>query len=175
MSNIEASIKNMGSEQIIAVAPNKSTPFVITIVGLVLFIVGIVGVIGVAAVNTTLIVVGVVLLVYGSVKIIKAFSSDYSHFVYEPTGGKLKKYTLFFQPEERERLHSILKDGNFKTLARIKKEMNAKEMLEVMATDDAAILLAQTSEYVPHYYAPVSDLFVYKDGKAKELLEYCRK
>ncbi|MDL2296642.1 tetraspanin family protein [Bacteroidales bacterium OttesenSCG-928-B11] len=174
MENLEAKLKDLSTEQIKPIPSNKTLPVVLIIISLILCVVGIVGFIKISAVNTTLLVAGVILLIVGIVMMVKATTNEFSHFIYEPTGGKLKKYAVFFHPENRERINTILETGNFNALKKVSKEMNAKSMIEIMTTDDAVIVLAQTFEYIPYNYEPMSDIFIYKDGKGRELMEYCK-
>jgi hypothetical protein len=173
MKNLEYNIQDL-DPRIVAVPSNKTMPIIIAVIGLALFLVGMLGVIAHSIVNTLLMIVGFAVLIYGGVKAARAFTNPCSGYIYQPTGGKLKKHTVFIQPENLQKVNTIFTDGHFNALKNVKKEMNAKGMLEIMATDDTAMVMAQIFEYIPYNYEPVSDVFIFMDGKGKELLEFCQ-
>lgn len=173
MKNLEYNIQDL-DPRIVAVPSNKIMPVIITVIGLALFLVGLLGVITNSIVNTLLMIVGFAVLIYGGVKAVRVFTNPYSGYIYQPTGGKLKKHSVFIQPENLQTINTILTGGHFNALKNVKKEMSAKGLLEIMATDDTAIVMAQIFEYIPYNYEPVSEVFIFVDGKGKELLEFCQ-
>jgi hypothetical protein len=174
MEKLEDKLVNMASEQIMPVRTNKTIAFVITIVGLVLFILAFVGLTDISAVKIGLIVTGIGVLTFGVVDISKAFHSEYKHFVYEPSGKKLKKYHAYVSHNDLPKIGRYLQENCFESLKNIQKEASSNKYLEIMATDDAAIVLAQTFEYIPYNYEPTSEIFILKGDAARLVLEFCK-
>jgi hypothetical protein len=173
-TSIDEKIKNMQNEKIIPVKSNTVIGYILLTIGLLLFILGIIGLIEVKSINTTIIIIGLVLLCYAIFKIIKTKKSIYSHYIYEPTGKKLKKFSIYLDLADMNKLEKCIESKNYSDFKNIKKEMNSPHLLVLMGTDDGAIFLIQPSEYIPYNYHPTSDVIVLYDKDAKIMLDFVK-
>ena len=172
--SINEKIKNMPEEKIIPVKSNTITGYIFLVIGVALFIIGIIGIIEMKSVNITMVIVGMVLLLYAVFKIIKTKKSAYSHYIYEPTGKKLKKFTIYLNLADMNKLEKCIELKDYSDFKNIKKEMNSPHLLVLMGTDDGAIFLIQPFEYIPYYYHQTSDVVVLHDKDAKIMLDFVR-
>lgn len=169
---LDEKIKNLSTEQIIPVKPGRAVPVVLCIAGAVLLILGSIRVIDQSTVNLLLIVAGIILLLFGLISVMRTFGKDSYYYIYEPSGKKIKKHKIYLNPDDMPKLSRALEDRNFNGLKSIAKEPNAKEMLVVMAPDDASVLLAQTFEYIPYNYEPTSQVYILKGNDARQIWEF---
>ena len=174
MEKLEDKLVNMASEQIVPVKTNKTTAFIIALVGLVLFILTFVGLTDLLAIKIALVVVGGGVLIYGIVDISKAFHSEYKHFIYEPNGKKLKKYIAYVSNNDLPKIERCMRESNFNSLKSIQKEVSSNKYLETRATDDAAIVFAQIYEYIPYNYEPSSEVFTLNGEAARLVFDFCK-
>jgi len=172
--SINEKIKNMQGEKIIPVKSNTAIGYICMAIGLLLIILGIIGIIELKSINSTMTVVGIILLLYAVFNIIKTKKSIYSHFIYEPTGKKLKKYSIYLDLADMNKLEKCIESKNYSDFKNIKKEMNSPHLLVLMGTDDGAIFLIQPFEYIPYNYHQTSDVVVLHDKDAKIMLDFVK-
>lgn len=171
---IEEKIKNMQDEKIIPVKSNKVIGYIYMALGVVLFVLGITGIIETTILNNTLMVIGILLLLFAIFKIIKTNKSIYSHFIYEPTGKKLKKFSIYLDLADMNKLEKCIESKNYSDFKNIKKEMNSSHLLVLMGTDDGAIFLIQPFEYIPYNYHPTANVTVLHDKDAQIMLDFVK-
>ncbi len=172
--SIDEKIKNMQEEKIIPVKSNTTIGYIYMALGVVLFVLGITGIIETIILNNTLMVIGILLLLFAIYKIIKTKKSIYSHFIYEPSGKKFKKFSIYLDLADINKLEKCIESKNYSDFKNIKKEMNSPHLLVLMGTDDGTIFLIQPFEYIPYNYHPTANVTVLHDKDAKIMLDFVK-
>ncbi len=84
---------------------------------------------------------------------------------YAPTGERLVRTDLIFNIADVNRVETLVAAGDFKALERLPRSSASGLIVVVYATKSGKFAIAQTLEYVPHEYQPVSEAHLFEEGK----------
>lgn len=172
METIDNKIKNMGNDDIIIKKSNPIAYLILSIIGVALCIIGFAMSAQLGSYNTLCIVAGLIILLVGI--ILWVSNANQEEYIYRPNGQKLKKYKIYLNHSNMDKLVHCLENQSYDSLKKIEKEMNANKMLVAMITNDGSFALAQTFEYIPYVYEPTGEVHIIKEHGAKSILEFCR-
>ncbi|MDR1182826.1 MAG: hypothetical protein LBL13_12690 [Bacteroidales bacterium] len=170
---IEEKIQNMKDEKIIKV---KSSPFgsiIVIIAGILIAILGLTIFKG-ASLTPLLVVTGAVIIIVGVIYLVMKTSKNSGDYIYEPTGGKLKKYKIYIDTSNARKMISCITNKDFNGVKTIKKTMDSGCLMEIRGTDDGSIFLFQLLEYIPHDFVPSSPVIVLHGEDAKIMLDFVK-
>ena len=84
---------------------------------------------------------------------------------YAPTNEKLVRTDMMFNIAEINRVEALVAAGDFKSLEKMPHSSASGLIVVVYSTKSRKFAMAQTLEYVPHEYQPVSDPHLFEEGK----------
>lgn len=84
---------------------------------------------------------------------------------YAPTGEKLVRHDLIFNIADVNRVETLVAAGDFKALEKLPHSSASGLIVVVYAAKSGKFAMAQTLEYVPHEYQPVSATHLFEEGK----------
>ena len=73
-----------------------------------------------------------------------------------------------------KKIISYINKNDFSEIKSLKKVANSGKRLEVRGADNAAIVIFQFSEYIPHNFFPASPVVVLRGNEAKVMLEFIK-
>jgi hypothetical protein len=170
---IEEKIQNMKDEKIIIVKSNPISSMIVIVAGILIAILGVTIVRG-ESLTPLLIVTGAVIAIIGVIYLIKKTGKDSGDYIYEPTGGKLKKYKIYIDSNNARKVISCITNKDFSGIKTIKKTMDSGCLMEIKGTDDGSIFLFQLLEYIPHDFVPSSPVIVLHGEDAKTMLDFVK-
>ena len=170
MENFELLDKDILTVSEGRIVKGKKTP----LFGIVLFLVGLLitgvssmGVIAVDGLQIFVFSVGLVLLVYGIVKMFVRGDS----FVDSVSNLQLEKEELYFDISEFEKLKSFYNDKKFSKISDLKiSPQGGGVLLTIYGTKNGTLYYSQLSKYVPYQYVPVTKTIEHESNENIEIL-----
>lgn len=96
-------------------------------------------------------------------------------YLFQPTGSRLKKTTVYFDNKESLALQNCLEEKKFDRLQQLKRQLNTGVKLEAMIADDRKFAALQVSEYIPYSYEAVSPVICYYGNEAENLAGFLKR
>ncbi len=114
-----------------------------------------------------LVVVGVVLIIYGIIKLIIGNNVA----ICRESGAELKKHEIHFENSDVSRLKQMVENGDLKSIDSLPRVTGNKagSKLTIYINDTRRIATVQVSEFVPFYYNPIISPIRY-EGESVEIL-----
>ncbi len=109
--------------------------------------------------------VGFLVLATGATMICYWLFGDSVHPYYAPTGERLVRHDLMFNISDINRVETLVAAGDFKALESLPHGSASGLIVVVYAVKSGKYAMAQTLEYVPHEYQPVSEPHLFEEGK----------
>lgn len=113
-------------------------------------------------ISSALIFIGFVVALAGFVMILACLFGKGRPFY---NGKALKRYTFKHEQVMRERARDAVSKGDFKTLSEIPLGETSSILSVVYKPSNDEIAIAQTLEYIPHTYEPITEIAVFKKGE----------
>lgn len=152
------------------VVKGKKTPLLgigLFLVGLLITGVSTIGVISIDSLQIFIFSVGLILLVYGIVKMFVRGDS----FVDSVSNLQLEKEELYFDISEFEKLKSFYNDKKFSKISDLKvSPQGGGVLLTIYGTKNGTLYYSQLSKYVPYQYVPVSQAIEHTSKENIEIL-----
>ncbi len=108
---------------------------------------------------------GFLVLATGATMICYWLFGDSVHPYYKPTNERLVRTDMIFNVADINRVETLVAAGDFKTLESLPRGTASGLIVVVYATKSGKFAMAQTLEYVPHEYQPVSEPHLFEEGK----------
>ena len=108
---------------------------------------------------------GFLVLATGATMICYWLLGDSVHPYYKPTNERLVRTDMIFNVADINRVETLVAAGDFKTLESLPRGTASGLIVVVYATKSGKFAMAQTLEYVPHEYQPVSEPHLFEEGK----------
>ena len=108
---------------------------------------------------------GFLVLATGATMICYWLFGDSVHPYYKPTNERLVRTDMIFNMADINRVETLVAAGDFKTLESLPRGTASGLIVVVYATKSGKFAMAQTLEYVPHEYQPVSEPHLFEEGK----------
>lgn len=143
---------------------NPLTSIIILIIGLVMIISAfkVEAIRASANLSSALIFIGFIVAFTGFVKILMDLFGKGRPFY---NGKALRRYTFKNDTVMREQARNALEKGDFKELSEIPHGETSAILSVVYKTDDDQIAIAQTLEYIPHTYNPITEIKTFAKGE----------
>lgn len=171
--DIEETLKNMSEE---GISSKKDSPIkggTMIILGIVLCILGTAEIELPDCIIMAFIVFGIGLFIYGVILFLMNLHSQ--HYVYTPTGKRLKKHCIYIQSGQRYEIAQILKNQLFERLSNITKEQTSSTRIIAYTSSNEEFCIIQTQEFSQDEFIPSSDPVVVKGEKAGVICSYLAK
>lgn len=84
---------------------------------------------------------------------------------YAPTNERLVRHDLTFNIADANRVEALVAAGDFKALDSIPHSAASGLIVVIYSTAGGKFAMAQTLEYVPHEYQPLSEPHLFEEGK----------
>ena len=94
-----------------------------------------------------------------------------SYYRYEPTKQRLKKYKIYLDSTDAQKIISCVNSNDFSRIKGMKRVASSGKLLEARGTDDGSIFLIQLSEYIPHNFVFSTPVVILRGNDAKLMLE----
>ena len=169
---IENKINSMSEYDI---ALRKKSPIAavgLTVIGIALAVLGSTKVIGNDILEMTVLSIGVIIAVYGLIKLVLVCQKDAVDYVYASTQKKLKAHKIYINAADRLKMDKCIENNDFSKMKTMGKENSSNNMLHIFATEDGGIAVLQLLEYVPHFFEPASAVVVVRGGEARNIVEF---
>lgn len=108
---------------------------------------------------------GFLVLVTGATMICYWLFGDSTHPYYVPTNEKLLRTDMTFNAADANRVETLVAAGDFKALENLPRSSASGLVVIVYSAASGKFAAAQTLEYVPHEYQPISEPHVFEEGK----------
>ncbi len=112
-----------------------------------------------------LMMAGFLVFATGATMVCYSFFGDSVRPYYAPTNERLVRTDLMFNIADINRVEKLVAEGDFKALERLPRSSASGLIVVVYATKSGKFAMAQTLEYVPHEYQPVSEPHLFEEGK----------
>lgn len=112
-----------------------------------------------------LMMAGFLVLATGATMVCYWLFGDSVRPYYAPTNEKLVRHDLIFNIADINRVETLVAAGDFKALESLPRSSASGLIVVVYAAKSGKFAMAQTLEYVPHEYRPVSDPHLFEEGK----------
>lgn len=117
--------------------------------------------------SMSLIVIGIITLIYGILKLWSDRTRNKQVFVYQPTNEKMKRISIYVDSKDMLRVQNCIAKQNFAELMQVKKLMTSGHYIDILGTDSGKCYVMQMLDYVPHQFEPVSEVVVLTDENAE--------
>lgn len=108
---------------------------------------------------------GFLVLATGTTMICYWLFGDSVRPYYAPTNERLVRHDLMFNIADINRVEGLVAAGDFKALESLPRSSASGLIVVVYAVKSGKFAIAQTLEYVPHEYQPVSEPHLFEEGK----------
>ncbi|MBQ8272216.1 MAG: hypothetical protein IJZ09_04340 [Tidjanibacter sp.] len=109
--------------------------------------------------SAALLTVGIVILAYGVIKLIRPSRTLY----YLPTGEKLSRHFEGHEQDMRSEVDKALVSGDFEALGSLKAQNSSAPLVTVTyTTPSGSLRIGQALHYVPYEYVPLMEPVVHK-------------
>lgn len=105
--------------------------------------------------------------------LVKFFMGRNCYF-FRPTGSKINKMILYFDPRESQTLQYCMEEKKFEDLKNLKRQVNTGTKVEVMAAGDQKFAAVQVYEYIPYNYEAVTPVFCYYGDEARNFFGFLK-
>ncbi|MCQ2284081.1 MAG: DUF308 domain-containing protein [Bacteroidales bacterium] len=171
-TKINEQLKNMAVEGITNKGTSSTKSILWIVVGIVLFALSMLKCSMPDALKMALIVFGICFFLYGIIEILMGLKTE--RFYYQPTGKRLKKYVIYIQSEDRNKLHQMFDQNNFQQIDKLNKTMTSGCLLYIMATDDGACCAMQIQELVMDVFEATSDTVLLTGEQSNNVLKFIK-
>lgn len=171
--NIEKRLQEMNSDSISVKKNNIVCAIFLIIAGIALFVLGTRNLVESDALNMTMIIFGIGILIYGIVKICMDLSSV--HYFYNKTGQRLKKYKIYVATSDRPKIKNMMQERNFQSIGTLKKDTCTGCMLYILVTDNGDCCALQSHDLTMDTFEPTSDVVVLTEAAAKPVFDFVRR
>ena len=124
---------------------------------------------GGANVSSTLLLCGVILAAAGAVLTAVRLGSKNGAPYYIPTGKAMKRFEVFYDDGNMQRVLECLESGAFDALSEIPKGDSSAAILVCYRDRDGRIAMCQLQRYVPHCFVPVHQALVFAEADAARI------
>lgn len=104
-----------------------------------------------------------------------AVSSHRLHYVFVPTGKKMKSVERYLPNGEKEPVRQAIAAGNVARLSDIKPVVTSNTLLKTFTTEDGQISAIQLFEYNNYDLQPVAPAIVLRDANVTPLVAFLKK
>lgn len=112
-----------------------------------------------------LMMVGFMVLITGITMICYWLFGDSVHPYYAPTNERLTRTDLSFNIADANRVEKLVAAGDFKALESLPRSAASGLIVVIYTVASGKFAMAQTLEYVPHEYQPISDPHLFEEGE----------
>ncbi len=77
------------------------------------------------------------------------------------TGERVRRYELFYEAGDKAKLCNALTMGDIRRIALLPRSESSRILLTLYCTKSGSLMIAQVSEYVPHSFEPVTEVYKY--------------
>lgn len=158
--NIECFFVSNDANDIEVKDKSLTIDIVLAVLGAVLIVVSLMPFITNKYVSMILTVTGIVLSVFGLLKLWVDSSRQKHVFIHIPSGEVLKRYSIFVDRHDMQVVQNCISSENYAALSNVKKQPTSGHYVDVMGTPKGNYFAIQMLDYVPHQYVPVSDVVV---------------
>lgn len=116
-----------------------------------------------SALSSMLMLTGIALTVAALVMAGITLGSKGQYAVHKNTGEKLVRYERFYDAKDRERLGKALASADLKEFSAIPKNPSSRVLVTFYCTKSGSLAMAQMSEYIPHNFEPVTEVYLFTD------------
>ena len=169
---IENKINNLSEYDIVLKKKSPIAAVGLTVIGVALAVFGSTKLIGNDILEMTVLSIGVIIAVYGLIKLVLVCQKDAVDYMYAPTQKKLKPHKIYINASDRLKIDKCMESNDFSEMKTMSKETTSNNMLHIFATEDGGIAVLQLLEYVPHFFQPASAVVVVRGGEARNILEF---
>ncbi len=171
--HLEEKIQNMKDEKIIKTKKSPLQSVIISVTGILLLLLGII-VVNNETISLLLAFLGTLLAIPGIILFIINMGKNSVDYIYEPTGKRFKKHTVYLDEQDARSMMSCINNDDFNRISQFKKTMDSGHLLECRGTNDGQIFLVQLSQYIPHDYVPASPVAILRNKEAKAMLDWIK-
>lgn len=147
----------------------------IIIVSLAVIVISSTSVISDPNISMILIVLAIVGLVYGILRLWGDRTRHKNVFVYLPTGEVMKRYSLYVDSNDMQRVQQCIARGRYEEMTKITKLATSGHYVDVIGTPSGKCYLMQVMDYVPHQFEPVSPVAILTEQSAEIMNGLIRK
>lgn len=169
---IENKINNLSEYDIVLKKKSPIAAVGLTVIGVALAVFGSTKLIGNDILEMTVLSIGVIIAVYGLIKLVLVCQKDAVDYMYAPTQKKLKPHKIYINASDRLKIDKCIESNDFSEMKTMSKETSSNNMLHIFATEDGGIAILQLLEYVPHFFEPASPVVVVRGGEARNIVEF---
>lgn len=169
---IENKINNLSEYDIVLKKKSPIAAVGLTVIGVALAVFGSTKLIGNDILEMTVLSIGVIIAVYGLIKLVLVCQKDAVDYMYAPTQKKLKPHKIYINANDRLKIDKCIESNDFSEMKTMSKETSSNNMLHIFATEDGGIAVLQLLEYVPHFFEPASPVVVVRGGEARNIVEF---
>ena len=109
--------------------------------------------------STLLLTIGIVLLAFGIIKLIRPSRKIY----YVATGEVVRRHIEGHEQESKERVVAACREGNFGQIAALAAKNSSTPLVSVTyTTPSGSLRIGQVLNYVPYEYQPLMEPVIYK-------------
>lgn len=117
-------------------------------------------------------ILGVTAITIGLIKIIKSSSKSGGEYVYAPTGKKIKKFNLYYDGQNIQKLQFLLQNKDYGAILKLPCVKDSGHIMRIMGTTEGEIALLQITEFIPYNYVATSPVYVLEGEDAKKMMNY---
>lgn len=125
--------------------------------------------------SMTMVVAGIILLVYGVLKFWIDSTRRKNVFVYIPDNKVMRRHSVYVDAADMQKVQQCIHKHNYAELSSVKKQMTSGHYIDVLGTADGRYFLIQMMDYIPHQFEAVSPVTVLTNKSAEVMAELIRK
>ncbi len=115
--------------------------------------------------TSALMLIGSLVALFGLIRLLVGISARVPY--YSPTGEKLRCQKIYFDMSERAALLAAFQAGDMERIMKLSRTNSSNVLLVCYSTPSGSCVLAQVQEYIPHEFAPITEVANFAKSGAK--------
>lgn len=126
-------------------------------------------------IQMTILTAGTIAALAGLFIVIFNVTSKSSHFIYKPTGAKMKRYRRYINADNRQTCRDSITSSHWEAFENIAAENSTGTLLHIYMSVDERFALVQLEEYVPHEFHPITPVTAVTAEGCKSLSKFLKR